>query len=626
MVVLAVALLVAPAADAKQQPRVTIAVIPGHVSVRQLAAIPGMGVGILSAGMGEVPAEQTYLDVSQGARIPETLYGSSLPRLRIQRNGGTPRVWPAQWGEVRMRADLAPADIVPGLMGKELMKADVSRCATPRAGTAALMVVTKHGRLERGGCGGGARASVTVQAVDVATVRRLASRARVGDLLIAIEQPPPLSNHGLTIGIAGSGFDGTLTSDSTRMRGYVLSTDLAPTILGRLGIQTPSEMTGEPIRTDGAGDASYVQGLQDRLAEVGPRRAPVIGVSVLIWVLLTILVGLLLRREGLRVALTILAVTLAFVPAVLLLCAALEPSELAERLIVGIGCPALAALTLWFAPGMRGLAIAAGASVTAYAVDVIAGSNLTELSLIGPNPAAGVRFYGIGNELEATVAALVPIGTGAALSGWARHVSARGAAIAFAITGLLAVAAFAPGSFGADVGAAIGIPIGTAVAIGICLGVRRTGWVWVIIAPIAALAALVAVDLILGGDAHLTRTVLRTGGLDGAGQVFQRRLELSAHSFARYADTVIFWIVIALIVAGLTQWRRVQAWFGGRLTAWAGFLGAIAATIVGTLANDSGALLLAIGVVLAAATVGVAWATHDERHSPTMWRPVGPVT
>jgi hypothetical protein len=352
----------------------------------------------------------------------------------------------------------------------------------------------------------------------------------------------------------------------------------------------------------------------------------VIGISVLAWVVLTILAGLLLRREGLRVALTILAVTLAFVPAVLLLCAALEPGELAERLIVGVGCPALAALTLWFAPGMRGLAIAAAASVTAYAVDVIAGSNLTELSLIGPNPAAGVRFYGIGNELEATVAALVPIGTGAALSGWAPRVSAGRAAVAFAVTGLLAVAAFAPGSFGADVGAAIGIPIGTAVAIGVCLGVRRTRWVWVIIAPIAALAALVAIDLILGGDAHLTRTVLRAGGLDSAGQVFQRRLELSAHSFARYAHTVIFWIVIALIVAGLTQWRRVQAWFGGRPTAWAGFLGAIAATIVGTLANDSGALLLAIGVVLAAATVGVAWATHDERHSPTMWRPAGPVT
>ena len=97
---------------------------------------------------------------------------------------------------------------------------------------------------------------------------------------------------------------------------------------------------------------------------------------------------------------------------------------------------------LWLAPGMRGLAVCAGATVLAYAVDVIAGSHLTELSLIGPNPIEGVRFYGIGNELEATVAALVPIGAGAALAGWAPRASGRAAAVAFAITAVLAVAAF----------------------------------------------------------------------------------------------------------------------------------------------------------------------------------------
>ena len=53
--------------------------------------------------------------------------------------------------------------------------------------------------------------------------------------------------------------------------------------------------------------------------------------------------------------------------------------------------------------------------------------------------------------------------------------------------------------------------------------------------------------------------------------------------------------MIALIVAGLTQWRRIEGWFGGRRTAWAGFVGALAATLAGTLANDSGALLLMIG-------------------------------
>ena len=157
----------------------------------------------------------------------------------------------------------------------------------------------------------------------------------------------------------------------------------------------------------------------------------------------------------------------------LLLTAALQPSELAERLIAGIGSPALALATLRLAPAYGALAIAGAVSVLGYAVDVIAGSTLTALSLMGPNPAAGVRFFGIGNELEATVVALVPIATGAALAAWAPRISPRGAALAFALTGLVAVAAFAPGRFGADVGAAIGIPIGAAVAAAACLGGRR---------------------------------------------------------------------------------------------------------------------------------------------------------
>jgi hypothetical protein len=587
-----------------------------------------MGVGILSAGIGEVSAAQTYLDIGQGARIPDSLYDRALPPLELEAAdvAAAAHVAPAVWREVRERADSAPADIVPGLLGSTLDDTGVSVRMVRGAGTAAAMLVDERGSLLASPCRAPDCPTVTVASANLRDVRRLASGLRGDDLLIALERPPPAADHGLALGIAGRGFDGTLTSDSTRMRGYVVSTDLAPTILERLGIPEPSDMNAEPIRTDGTVDAAYVQDLQDRLAVIGPRRAPVIGLSVLAWVALTALAGAAFRRDGLRVALMILAATIALVPAVLLVCAALEPSELAERLIVGIGCPVLAALILWFAPGLRGLAIAAAASVVAYGVDVVAGSHLTELSLIGPNPAGGVRFYGIGNELEATVSALVPIGTGAALAGWAPRASARAAAVAFAIAGLVAIAVFAPGRFGADVGAAIGISFGAAIAIGVCIGARRGRLVWVIAAPLVALAALIAVDLALGGNAHLTRTVLRAGGLGDLGQVFQRRVELSAHSFARYSSSPILWIVVALIVAGLVRWRRIRWWFGDRLAAWAGFVGALGATLVGTLANDSGALLLAIGTVLAAVTVGAAWATHENHHRPGVWRPAGPLT
>jgi hypothetical protein len=629
MVVLGFVLSWAPPAAAKVDPaHITIAVLPttqGN-SVEDLGGVPGMSVGILSAGIGNVSAGQTYLDVSQGARIQESLYDRPLPRLRLAYTAA--RVQASVWHDVRERADSAPADIAPGLLGTALGRAGTSVGATNGAGAAAVMLVNERGSIPGRSCSGPACSTVVYAGLD--ELRHLASGLRGDDLLIAMGLPPPPEkppqNQALVIGIAGRGFEGTLTSDSSRMRGFVLSTDIAPTILDRLGIPVPGDMTGEPIRTDGAADPGYVQQLSDRLAEIGPRRAPVIGVSVLAWLVLTALAWLAFRRPGLEVALTMLATSLVLVPAVLLLGAAIEPSELAERLIVGVGCPALALALLWFAPGLRGLAIAAAVSVAAYGVDVIAGSHLTELSLIGPNPIAGIRFYGIGNELEATIAALVPIGTGAAIAGWSPRTTPRAAALAFAVTGLIAIAMFAPGRFGADVGAAIDIAIGTAVAVGVCLGARRWRWVWVIAAPVAALAALAAIDLVSGGDAHLTRSVLDAGGLGDLGQVFQRRLELSAHSFARYADSVIFWIGVALICAGIAGRRSIRAWFGARDALWAGFVGAIAATLAGTLANDSGALLLVIGTVLCAAAVGVAWATHSERHIPGLWRPSGPVT
>jgi hypothetical protein len=617
----------APAA-ARDPAHVTIAVLPGRTSVVDLSRIRGMGVGILSAGIGNVSADQTYLDTGQGARVQESLYDSPLPRLTIRgAEGSGLRVPASPWRDVRRRAESVPADILPGLLGSTLARADVARIhAVKSAAITALPIVDEHGRVPPPRCHDPGCASGAVASADLAGLRKLAKDLRGDDLLVAIGRPPPPANHGLALGIAGRGFDGTLTSDSTRMRGYVLDTDLAPTILERLGIAVPDEMTGEPIHTDGAVDAAYVQDLADRLAVIGPRRAPVIGVSVLAWLVVTVLALVAFRRAGLEIALTILAASLALVPAVLLVCAAIEPSELGERLIVGIGCPALAVVMLWFAPGLRGLAIAAAVSVAAYGVDVIAGSHLTELSLIGPNPIAGIRFYGIGNELEATIAALVPIGTGAALAGWVPRGSPRAAAVAFALAGIAAIVVFASGRFGADVGAAIDIAIGTAVAVGVCLGARRWRWVWVIAAPVAAVAALVLIDLASGGNAHLTRSVLDAGGLGDLGQVLQRRLELSAHSFARYADSAIFWIVIAVIVAGLAAWRSVRAWFGARDVLWAGFAGALAATVAGTLANDSGALLLMIGAVLCAAFAGVAWATQEERRVPGLWSPTGPVT
>jgi hypothetical protein len=367
-------------------------------------------------------------------------------------------------------------------------------------------------------------------------------------------------------------------------------------------------MSGQVITAEAGLDVSGLEALAGRLSAVSPRRGEAVGWTLLLWTGVAVAAGLVFRRRGLATLLPVLAIAVTLLPAALLLTAALEPSEEVERLIAWFGPPAFALGLLRYAGGWRALGLACALTVGAHAVDVVAGSPLTSRSLLGPNPALGVRFYGIGNELEAILIALVVIGTGALLAGFRPDASPRFRAAAFAIVALVAVAAFAPGRFGADVGAAIAIPAAAAVSVAIALRATRIRLLLILAAPAAALALLAALDLILGGDAHLSRSVLEAGGLDEVGQVAERRLRLGASSFERYADSPVLWATLLLIGAGIVWRRRVADWFDGRPEVRAAFLGAIAGTVVGTLANDSGALLLMIGTALTSLCAAYAWA------------------
>jgi hypothetical protein len=568
---------------------VIVALLPRGTGVEKLARVRGISPGLLSAGLGGVPAAQTYLDVSQGNRVFDSLYGSELPG---DVGGGI--CGPGYSAAVVERAESAPAEIVPGLLALTLKRAG-ERC--------------------------------DVRSTSLAELPALVRSLRGDDLLIAFSRPPPATNRALAIGIAGRGFDGDLTSDSTRLDGYVLSTDIAPTILRRLGIPVPSPMSGQPIFSTGAVDAVGVVSLEKRLALISERRGPVIGLSLLAWLIafgLAVLVGWRgslstpyvqkePRDENSRVPTARIGVRLAglsvvYLPLLLLLGAALEPSQGAEQALVALGAPLLAGLTLAILGGYRALAVACGLTVVAYAIDVIVGSPLTALSLLGPNPGLGVRFYGIGNELEALLAVLIVAGTGAGLTGFASRLSPRGCAGAFLGVGLLSAFVFAAGRFGADVGAAIVFPLGAAVAAAAIAARRRRTALLVVAAPLVVVALIALIDLVSGANAHLTRSVLDAGGLRSLGDVAQRRLQLSAHSFTRPIVFVFAPLIAALAAIAVIKRDRLRAWLSGRPAVRAGLIGAVAATLVGTLANDSGALLLEIGTAYLLVFVGFAWA------------------
>ena len=553
----------------------------------------------MSAGIGHVPSEQTYLDISQGNRVANSLYDGQLPSISVIPPLRGERWRILEWRHILDRAASAPANIVPGSLGSALFDGDVGSRVDPSFVAGALIAVDRDGMVPRAPPGPG----LTVRAAG--DLRRMVAQLHGNDLLIAFTVPS-LDDEAVPIGIAGGGFDGNLTSDSTRTDGYVLSTDIAPTILHRFGLPVPDAMDGQRIRSDGRVDVAAIEDRLARMEAIPDRRAPVVITCLAAWILVALLVNRIVF--GLRrVAFAWLGLCFAYMPLMLLAGAWLRPGAIAEGLVIGLGAAVLAAVTVRFASGWRGMAIACAITVIAYAIDVIAGSPLTKLSLLGPNPIFGVRFYGIGNELEALIAVMVPVGVGAALTAVGIK-RCRTAAVAFLYVGAVAALIFAAGRFGADVGAAVVLAVGAAVAAVLTSGSRRHLGVAIVAAPLVAVAGLALVDLVSGGNAHLTRSVIDAGGAGDLADIAQRRLELSADDFAQAAGNPLFWIVIVGIVLAVAQRRRIDTWLQGAPFARVGVIGACAAVAAGVLVNDSGATFLVLGSLALGAALAFAWA------------------
>jgi hypothetical protein len=294
-----------------------------------------------------------------------------------------------------------------------------------------------------------------------------------------------------------------------------------------------------------------------------------------------------------------------WIAGVAMLTAALEPSRLTEAAIVGVGAVLLGVLTDRLVSWPLAPAIPAATVFVLHAIDLARGSTLIGASLAGPNPGGGARFFGIGNELETILSCSVLIGTGAALA-WRYRArpdapgdedAGRSAPVAFAVVAIVAAGIMGAGRLGADVGAVITLGAGGAAAVIASLPgtpSRRT-IVLGIAAPVAALVALILVDLITGGGAHLTRSVLHANGGGDLVDVVKRRFEGSFSNLKKPGWLIAFVIAVTAVVWLAARRRRllegVPKLFG------AGLIGAWFAVVIGALSNDSGPLILEIGAI-----------------------------
>jgi hypothetical protein len=413
----------------------------------------------------------------------------------------------------------------------------------------------------------------------------LLARRASGSLVLVFAAAP--GARLLSLGASGLG-GGRLDSRTTRRPGLVTAIDLAPTVLRWLGLAVPSAVQGQPITAAGARDPAALRALAARLGVISGRRWPAIFAFLLGWLGLVVVAAAGGRA---RWALRVGGLAALWTPSVLLVGAALRPSEAVELGVVVAGAFLLAAATdrvlLW----PRGAAAPAVAMLAAYAVDLARGSPLIATSLLGPNPIAGSRFYGIGNELEAALPIVLLAGLAAVLP-QRRAVAPREVA-AFVVAGLLFMGLIASGRLGADVGAVF--TVGGATAFG-ALALRgdrsRRAFVLACAVPLVGLCALAGLDLATSAGGHFTTSVLDAGSGGDLLDTLRRKLAAAGRSFRRGLlplDTVV------CLAAALWVWRARASLLDGVGVGWrACLVGGFAGGVLGSVFNDSGPQLLVI--------------------------------
>ncbi|HYM56078.1 MAG TPA: hypothetical protein VES97_12000 [Solirubrobacteraceae bacterium] len=590
----------------------------------QLANVKGLSVGIMSASQGRYATAQLLLDITQGARVASSAYSQASPSSLSLRPAGAGAVVTG-WGAARRRAEDAPQLLRPGLLAARIpggaayaglagagnldgvAAADGDgRIATISLGSAPTLLGRVAALLHRrrfvvADLPGGAEGRADLLA--------LSAGRPAGELLIVVQRASDGSGGELlwtaAAGLAGDG-GRELSSRTTNERGLIAAVDLAPTILEHLGLgPIPPDMRGRPIATDGPLRSASLRALMARLRVVGPRRLRALACLLGAWAMLLLLAAP--SPRGRAWAMRVGAVGMLWAPAAVLVTAALEPGAAVEYAVLVLACLALGALTDMLLPWPRAPIAPALVAIVALAADALAGAQLLMRSLLGPNPILGARFYGIGNELKSALAVLVLAALAAALY---PAIRGRGAALAALAAGAVLAVVEGSARIGAGVGGVILVSAGFAVAAVMLLpgAVTRRRALTVLIAPLAGLVALAAIDLASAhGGGHFTGSVLHARSAGELRDVIVRRYEAAWGELHNHAMPVATAFALACAVWGVRRRDRLLAPVASD-PAWAAALaGGLTAGVVGALVEDSGPVLLVVAVFALGCVASYLW-------------------
>lgn len=451
------------------------------------------------------------------------------------------------------------------------------------------------------------------------------SRPNGGVLIIA----PPVVNDqpGAMAGLApiiisGDGWEGLLSSSSTQRDGLVTNLDIAATVLGILGVDSPTSVLGNKMIA--AADPAPAKDRIAALVELNETAIAIDSAKPAIlngYITLTTLVLLagtvVLLRARLWPSHAVLTVSKLF-RKVFLLILAVPPASTLMFLFDGhpesaeqaIATFALWTLGLWVVgllleryTGLRvPVAFLALLEAGILLVDQWMGAALSFSSFLGYSPLLAARYYGLGNEGAALLMGALLVGVAYVFDEYPdSRLTEFGRRWGLPLLGLVMVATSAAPFWGANVGVAAWGVVGFAVSWVLMNGHRLT-WrlaVFVLVAIVLLVALFSVIDLAAGDGAqtHLGRAWASAadGGVGELWLIVERKAETNIRVLTRTNWSYLLVAVLGFL--GFMRWRP-QGEFAATLQENPHFSAGMAGCLIGGFAayltEDSGIVIPAL--------------------------------
>ncbi|WGW12893.1 hypothetical protein LWF01_03720 [Saxibacter everestensis] len=430
-----------------------------------------------------------------------------------------------------------------------------------------------------------------------------------------------------------------LTSQSTRQPGLIQALDFTPTLLAQFDRDVPESLAGArltPVAHSPESAAERIQSMHDRQNAVHAQ------LNLSVWffpVFCFLMIGLgatavfTVRNHRERVLPLVKSVGLFFasvpISTYLVNLAPWERAANAEFAMIGwivafAGVlTAVALLGPWKRKLIGPLGAVAAVTTATLAIDVLTGSSLQMSTLMGEPLLTASRFYGIGNSAYAlfTTALVLSIVALLQLPYFAKRPAVR-AGVVIVIGILAAILLGTPGlgtKFGSIPTIVIGFALLTLAAAGLRLTIRRAAII--VVGAAALMVALLYLDWLrpVSDRTHFGRFFATI--LEGeAGGVLWRKVDMNMAILTQNWMTLLLPIAVALVVllvAAPARFRLptlTRAYQTVPLLK-TGLLSLFVLLILGSIFNDSGIVVPAVGILMlipAIAHVSAAQAMLDD--------------